>query len=426
MFLHPYYLHTECPECYQELQAQADVIRESLNRTSNRIFTLSLMLSPFEPRLHDSENMVQSARDEAENISDMHNRLLNQFQSLAELLSVSLRSQVVRINNSLILLQASSTPVFVLASTAEELMNRTIQELTAAIEISNTIATQDLPMVQASVELVVNSSIDGISAATELEEQVMLLSTQLVQLQHLTDTIALLSSQAIDRAQQIQILHANTTDMLNLLQASFSTAQTSISSLAQQLQSLSGTISSTMTQINLGITNLGSLSVPQLDDLLTNASMTSDYANSIANETNNQSSQLAELQNVLDSSQQKTESLVSSLSMLSESVSSFESESRDALNISSEVQGIVEDAINNAEFILTQLQSFRNESFEVANAATEALELVHTINDTAATALSAASQIQQTVGESVENISIAKTLATQTDTKSLSVEQVRQ
>ena len=395
-----------------------------METTDARIANLSTMVSPFDSRLNQTQNQVLSAVTDAQELTNEHERLNTLFTDLSNSIQ-SLSTQLVQLDTSLKILQSSSTPVFVLAQTAEELMNRTIQELNLAQEVVDEIATDILPAIQNSADSIQNSSVVGRMTANELDEYVATLSSQVDQLLNITNSIALISTSAILGAEELISLHTDNQRAVSDLQQNQTSAQEALSFLMTELYTLTSAIASTTNQIRLEFEDLAMVpSEAGLNDLLTNASNTEGYANSLAGEVSHQDSRLSELARDLNESRLKVDSILQQVSNLGENISNLGSDSDDAHQRTSDTVSATEVVIKEAEMILNNLQNFSVDSFDIGETATETLQLVRMINISAADALSTARNIEETVERSMRNIATAKAVAIQAQNISFHLIQV--
>ena len=393
-----------------------NVTRNTLNvtETNLRVFELSNMSSPFEERLLQNQSAVERTLTDAQQLQYQHMRLVDQFSILSSSIADMLTIQLIQINNSLTILQGASTPVFVLALTAEELMNRTIQEILAASGVMNTISTVILPSAHDSVAIVNNSFLIANSTALSLEAQISLLSSQVVQLANLSDAIATISILFLTDTQSLQELHDDTSSTITDLQSNITFAQTSVSTLMPQLAQLATSISTLVTCISQQLQSLVSIPpIYEVNGTLSNVTTTASYANTLMAESIIQSNRLAGLTESIDSNRQVITPLLQQISIINGSVSALMLQTENADALSSLAANLTETAINNARLVLTNLRNFSEDTFAVSNAANDALLSIGMIYATATIALNKSRDIENNVELLRQNVSLTKTLAEQ-------------
>ena len=96
-------------------------------------------------------------------------------------------------------------------------------------------------------------------------------------------------------------------------------------------------------------------------------------------------------------------------------MSNITSRTENAYNISTGASNATNSTLTVAEIILRNLQTFNNNSFEVATLAMELLQNVQAINASAEFASTTATQIQENVTLAGQDISTAKQVASQAE-----------
>ena len=401
----------------------ANITRNTLDVLNTMVFELSIMSSPFEDRLLQNQSEVQTTLAGAQQFELQHMQFVNQFNIFS---SPMLAMQLLQINTSLATLQVTSTPVLVLARTAEELMNRTIEEILAASGIVNSLTAIILPSAQKSAALVSNSSLVANSTTRSLETQFSLLSSQLVQLKNLSESIAGISIPLLSDAQSLQELHDDIKSTIVELQSNITFAQTAVSTLMPQLTSLTESISRLVTCIDEQLQNLVSIPLTnEVNNTLSNVTTTASYANTLINESAIQANRLAELTASIDLNQQLITPLLQQILFINNSVGNLLLQTENADTVSSLAVNTTEAAINSARFILTNLKNFSDDTLAVSRTANNALSAIGTINATVTNALSQAREIESNIELLRQNTSLIKIVAVQTHSEIQEAELVR-
>ena len=412
-----------CPDCYQQLQMYANITRNTLDVINTMVSQLSVMSSPFEDRLLQNQSEVQTTLTSAQQFEVQHTQFVNQFNILS---TSMLTMQLMQINTSLATLQVTSTPVFVLARTAEELMNRTIEEILAASEVVNTLSTIILPSAQESAALVSNNSVVANSTAMSLQTQFSLLTSQVIQLENLSDSIAAISMPFLTDTQNLQELHDDTRSTIMDLQNNITFAQNAISTLMPQLTSLAMSVSRLVTCVDEQLQNLASIPpINEVNSTLSNVSTTASYANTLMNESTMQSNRLAELTASIGLNRQLIAPLLQQISVINDNVTNLLSQTENADAVTSVAVNMTEAAINNTRFVLTNLQNFSDDTLAVSSAANNALSSIGMIYATVTNALNQAREIESNIELLRQNTSLTKTVAVQTHSEIQKAELVR-
>jgi len=251
------------------------------------------------------------------------------------------------------------------------------------------------------------------------------LSSQVENLMNLTSSITVLSNSALSDAQEMQTLRMDTIQIAAQLDQNLIAVEMVISALHPELDGLRLAIAATSDRIRQEFGNLALVPAEsQLNDLILNASISEGFARSVGNETTTQQARLSELNGTLNVNCQELDSLQQQISTLTENTSNLTKRSENAYNISTDTSTVTNNTVSNAENVLINLQTFNNNSSEVAVSATEAIQNVRVINRSATFALTTAMQIQGNVTLAGQDISSAKQLALQAENITQQAEQV--
>jgi len=76
-------LCSECPECYQELQASVTTTRSDLQTTDSRILAVIEMMTtfnPFDSRFGEQRQVIQNQEHEIQALQQRHNMLVDHYE----------------------------------------------------------------------------------------------------------------------------------------------------------------------------------------------------------------------------------------------------------------------------------------------------------------------------------------------------------
>ena len=353
---------------------------------------------------------------DAKALEVIHNSLIDQYANFSVFASQLFPTQILWINNSFEMLKNLSNITYMQASTAEELMNRTTRELSLAIQILNDILSMFLPLAQRLTTEIKGNTTGGNLTAIDLENHVANLSSQMEELMNLTNEIIFLSSSALNVTQQMETLHMDTIRMAAEIQQNITLVEMIILILKPKLTGLTLSIATTANRIHQQFgTWVSTLPESQLNDLIRNTSISEAFAQMVENETLTQQDRLSELTGTLDNYQRQLDILQQQISSLRTNMSNITSRTENAYNISTGASNATDNILTVAEIILRNLQTFNNNSFEVATLAMELLQNVHVINDSAEFAFTTATQIQENITLAGQAISSAKQVASQAE-----------
>ena len=378
---------------------------------------------PFESRFQVSQSAVQSTVYNASNATARYEMLLIRLSELTVLLNNTLSAQLLRINSSITTLKVTSTPIFVLASTSEELANRTVEELIQVSAIVESIMTVTLPQI-ADLASSIQGYVDGVhSDAEQLMMVLSLCNTQLQLLENLTSEIEQSSLRTLSLAINIQQLEGSIQSILPTLLGQTVALDVQVSNLNMQIVLLINEISTTMLFIDSIYERVPS--IPSMDELSTlyeNLNATLSYAQALGSQVSLQNTTLSELINMTYETQQQVDELQQSLAMLMAQENTITSQAMYTYDFLQSKVNEVEIAIEYAQTILTNLTNFQNFSAEVAALADIALAAVPT--NTTRDTLAMAESIMQSVIELSRNVSLTKSLAAEAEETFQQAEQV--
>lgn len=380
---------------------------------------------PFSSRFSQWQHEIETQVEDSENLELMYNSLIAQYANFSAFASQLFPAQILWINNSFEMLKNLSNITYMQASTAEDFMNRTTRELSLAIQMLDDILSMFLPLAQRLATEIKGNTTAGNLTAIDLENYVANLSSQIEELMNLTDKIMLLSSSVLNDTQHMEMLHIDTIRMAAEIQQNITIVEMMILILQPRLTGLALSIATTANRIHQKFgTWESTLPELQLNDLIGNASIAEAFTQAVENETAIQQDRLSGLTGTLGYYQLQLDSLQQQIFTLKRNMSNITSRTENACNISSGASNATNNTLTVAENILRNLQTFNNNSFEIATLAMELLQNVHVINDSAVFALTTATQIQENSTLADQAISSAKQVAFQAENITQRAEQV--
>lgn len=414
-----YLYPSECPECYQELQVDVNATRSDLQTTDSRILGYVRNMTSFRPfssRFSQRQREILLQMQDAKALEVIHNSLIDRYENFSVFASQLFPTQILWINNSFEMLKNLSNITYMQASTAEELMSLTTRELSLAIQILNDVLSMFLPLAQRLTTEIEGNTTAGNLTAIDLDNHVANLSSHIEELMNLTSKIIFLSSSALNVTQQMETLHMDTIRKAAEIEQNITLIEMVILILKPKLTGLTLSIATTADRIHQQFgTWVFMLPESQLNDLIRNASISEAFAQMVENETITQQDRLSGLTGTLGYYQRQLDSVQQQISSLRTNMSNITSRTESAYNISTGASNATNSTLTVAEIILRNLQSFNNNSFEVATLAMELLRNVHAINASAEFALTTATQIQENVTLAGQAISSAKQVASQAE-----------
>ena len=273
-----------CPDCYQELQRNFLQIKQSFN---DSILRLQQILASFGDEERAVSDQLADAQEQSDIILSLVNSTLTryysvivQYEYLMATLNDTLLSQLRQIEVDLSDLRSVSTTVLVLASTSEELMNRTMSDFVATQQALEQILqsmtvfeiTQALTMIEEKYMLIN-------SIAEDLFNSSQMISFQINELNDLIDSTQIYSKSATSAIQNVQdtiTIIESISDNLKLKSVSLSSA---ILSSKGELEMLLTAIASLGTLIQQQSTHLSYYEniEDDLNNLIYNATDTKNH-----------------------------------------------------------------------------------------------------------------------------------------------------
>ena len=191
---------TECPQCYQDLEARVWSTSTILNTTQHTLFNLFIETSPYKPRLDALQDEVDSITNSSLMNSELHYSLQMQVAILTSMVNETLREEVRKLETTIQMLKTISTPVFIQALASEELMNRTINDFILVQQESQIDLLADyISNISQSLSTLNISHTLSTGILQSLTSQVQLLSTQAQQISYLVSELQSIASMMIYR-----------------------------------------------------------------------------------------------------------------------------------------------------------------------------------------------------------------------------------
>lgn len=369
---------------------------------------LSTRATPFDPAFKMQQDVVNWAKERVQNLSSAHQSISTYFAITSTSIDQNLAVRFAEIDNSLATLKAASTTVFVLASTTEELMNRTIEELLVAQNEVSKIITLLLPDTQASADFINSEFSNASMTAQNLVTYIDLLLLQVQMLNNVSATVQQLSN--FEKLPELTSSHYRNVKNATDLQNREEDVTTGANSLSNELLCLGLAINSTAVRIKNELESLDS--VPEntlLQELIMSTSDTNSYAVALMDMVQQHKNRLDSLMAELQDSKKAISGLLQLESTLSVNVTILSEVSTQANHSIASVVTSTEQAIQRAEYILEKLLNFQNDSFQI-NSATSMVS-AHLINSRAMDALAEITETQENVQVLVNDSNAANSIS---------------
>ena len=373
----------------------------------------------------NKQNIVEEIVDQVDDLSFSEGTLNSQYNELLLFITETLALRSRQIQFTLDELKSRSTPILVLASTSEELVIRIVNEFSEANMLLDIIRYQLLPAIETSANSVNDSFQMSVSAYQHLN---VLLSQVSNQAEELTDVILELQAAAESALSDRDLLSdfiSNTTMIVSNLQQNqtaierrIDRASRSFASLVQSIRVLASRIESLSSLPPISSTSA-------LRQLISNSNMTEHYISTdILSEVSSRYRQLAVLNETLNIERDSARQLQQ---QLENSESHANSQAGRGLSGRVDAEQAVQSGNQNVEFaeiILNSLREFSNQSSNIASDANEALEQVTRINSSVLLANEEAQMVRRVVGQSVNQINMAKDIASDVEQEVTQTQQV--
>lgn len=426
----PTIYYIECPNCYQELEDEAGQVEVRFLQSQTRSeFLMQVLedseLTPFDPRFMDTQNIVEEVVAQVDNLGSREDTLNSQYNELLLFITETLGLRSRQIQFTLDELKSRSTPILVLASTSEELVIRIVNEFSEANMLLDIIRYELLPAIEASASSVNDSFQMSSSAYQHLNVLLSLVSTQAEELTGVIRELQVAADSALSNTDLLIDFISDTTEIVSSLLQNHSAIEGRVDLASVSFASLALSIRMLASQIE-SLSNLPPIpSSSALRQLISNANMTELYISTdISSELSNRYRQLSVLNRTLNVERYNVRQLQQQIEI---------SESRADVQADRGVSGrrdayqAVQSANQNvqfAEMILNNLQEFSDQSSNIASDVNEALQQVTRINTSVLLANEEAQMVKRVVGQSINQISMAKDVASDVQQELTQTQQV--
>ena len=396
---------TECPQCYQELEERADSTSAEHNRVESSLFNLLIEASPYNPRLNDLRDDVRDIASLGQMYSQRHDELQEQVVYLTTAVNETLRRDISQLDASLQLLKTISTPVFIQALAAEELMNRTITEFQMARDEIAKLVEFYIPNITLSLSAINGSHIVTSEALETLRHQVQLLSMQAYQIHHLVVELLSSTNTSLLAVDDIQSFHEQTQDLASVLQQNLSYIEYSVNTLTQRVRIISLEIMQVYAAIREQMDALPTIPSPDtIEELTVNLTSYKNITESLNQQVVAKEGELSDLQEIIAGREEEVDSLLETLSEFYNQTATLEERVQTIGNLTRDTANNVEQKISLAEEVLENLRNISNDTFEVGRRASRALSSVGELTTETNAVLDSVTAIQQNVSELLNTV----------------------
>lgn len=371
-------------------------------------------LTPFDPRFTEIQNYAEDIAEQVDSLSLEEMGLESRYSDLFRFVTDVLQTQSRQIQFTLDTLKSRSTPILVLASTSQELINRIINEFSEANNLLTLIRNQFLPVIESSASGVKSSFYNSQAAYQMLITVLTSVSGEAEELKTIISELEVVANSLLTSTDLLSSINSNTTAVVdgvlesqNIIENRVDNAFGRFSSLYQGVNVLAGQIES--------LSDIDSApSVGALTQLIYNANMTEVFISTdISSEISNRYQLLSVLSQSLNVEGVNTRQLQQQLENSENLASSQILRSETARSVADQA---VQSANQNAEYarmVLNNLQNFKNNFSLIAYDVNIALDQVNNIDSSVLLAINEAQSIHNAVREVVDQIDLAKNIASE-------------
>lgn len=371
-------------------------------------------LTPFDPRFTEIQNYAEDIAEQVDSLSLEEMGLESRYSDLFRFVTDVLQTQSRQIQFTLDTLKSRSTPILVLASTSQELINRIINEFSEANNLLTVIRNQFLPVIESSASGVKSSFYNSQAAYQMLITVLTSVSGEAEELKTIISELEVVANSLLTSTDLLSSINSNTTAVVdgvlesqNIIESRVDNAFGRFSSLYQGVNVLAGQIES--------LSDIDSApSVEALTQLIYNANMTEVFISTdISSEISNRYQLLSVLSQSLNVEGVNTRQLQQQLENSENLASSQILRSETARSVADQA---VQSANQNAEYarmVLNNLQNFKNNFSLIAYDVNIALDQVNNIDSSVLLAINEAQSIHNAVREVVDQIDLAKNIASE-------------
>ena len=417
-----------CPDCYEELQQKFLWIKQSFN---DSVLRLQQILASFGDEEHGVSDQFADAQEQTSTVLSLVNNTLTryysiivQYEYLISTLNNTLLSQLRQIEVDLSNLRSVSTTVLVLASTSEELMNRTMSDFVATQQALEQILqsmtifeiTQALNMIEENYMLIN-------SIAADLFNSSQMISFQIYELNDLVDSTQMYSKSAASAVVNIQ-------DTITIIESISDSLKLKSASLNSAILSSKGEMEMLLT----AIVSLGTLIQQQSTHLPYYAIIEDDLGGLIYNATDTKNHTISDIIPEINSQFNRHTAIYRTISLLMENFNKLES---NITNLTSRLSNAYMDltiqemkaeqnlmlalaTINRTQEILWSLQNFSSESQSISKGISQVVGDAQLIESRARETQNLASNITGEIEQA--NVEVQNSLQIATSAKDITRE----
>ena len=398
-------LLSECPPCYQELSVRADNTFATIQATESTLFNLLIETSPYDPRLNEQQDTVSAIANLGQIYSQQHDQLQIQVADITTAINETIRQNVVQLEISLQLLKTISTPVFIQALAAEELLERTLIEFNIAQETINLLANFYIPNITYSLETVSNSHFLTAEALQSLIVQFQLMVDHSYAMSNLVSRLQTVVDGYLQIVNDIEILEEHVQNIATTLKESLVYIQDNINLLMQKAQLLVIEIIETTVQIReLRIAIPRIPSYDTINVLQANFLAAQYTLGSLDDQVARKKSVVYLLQNAIAEDASKVESLLQTFQDFANQTVALESAVQEAGEATLSALNSGEQKIYRTEQVLENLQNYSGDTFYVAQRANKALGSVQSITNDANNVIQITTAVESNVSSAINTV----------------------
>ena len=405
-----------CPKCYQDLEGVYNSSLLSLleaEATFQSVSSETADLAPFDDRIAQYQLNASSLLAVALALRQRQDDIMAVYGQLLFSVNVTLRGNVEAINDSALVVENQFTTSYILALSAQSLMEVTLNEFRMVTSVLNEVENVRIPSMMALVDQISGHSRDVNETARELQSQSANLTSDIAALETLISRVASESSLLRSEAAALSSLQEEVMDGIEQLRsvirevrmdagetrANLSSVQAQLAALERRVGSKFGSLPNieNTSRIRMLIRQANESRAYAQDELL--AEIRRQRRNfSVINETYTSN---------LISFQQQLETISSLSSRVTDHLTVVQSAYMTAKNITEKGSRVIATAAMVAE----NLENFRNKTFLVQDQVNEALQGVNEANGRSMEALNRANATIAAVQEAQRTVSVAQDLA---------------
>ena len=368
------------------------------DRVESNLFNLLIENSPYDPRLEEAQEDVSEIADLGRMHAEQHSKLQEQVVTFTALINVTLRQESSQLEVNLDFLKTISTPVFIQALAAEELMNRTITEFQVAQEEITKLVEFYIPNITQSLSVINESNSLTMEALQSLTSQLQMLNTRANEIALLASQLTSITNASVVTIYDIQMLNEEIEGVTKIIQQNISYIEQTVHSLTQQVRRISMDIMELTVSIGEQLDTTPTIpspdSIEQLQATLSTSQSTVQHLN---DQLVVKGDDISRLQDVSAEQGREVDSLLDILLNFSKKAEDLEHQVENASSMTMAAVSDVDHKLSQAEQVLQNLQNFSDDTFDVAKRANEALSSVEGLTTEANIILEKAAAIQQNV-----------------------------